>query len=232
MHPIQPFQRVSGLLAVVGGPLAWASLLLGLSAVGFDGELLSDPARVLAFSPVAAGLIRWSFVLSIFGAYLLLMPLAIWLGAAPERQADAGWRWLTLCGLGYLALGALGAAILAAAWAWLSASYAQTPLDQRPALLLAFSAATTIAEDGLQGVVQNLAGAIWWLGIGASVRRQRPGLGAFTIALGGLSLINVVGNLTGSAALSLIGLSATALLAPLWSIWVGLLTARGGLGRR
>lgn len=226
MHSVRSFQRLSGLLAVIGGPLAWGSLLLGLSAVSFDFEQLSDPQRILALGSAAAPLLRWSFLLSMFGAYLLLIPLTIWLGATFGSPDSSVWRWYTFCGLSYLVLGALGAAILAAVWAALIGLAASSPPDQQPALLIAFTTATTIAEDGFQGVVQNLAGGIWWIGLGSSLRHQQRRLGLFTMVLGGLLLINAAGNLLNSEPLSLIGLTATVLLAPLWSIWIGLVIAR------
>lgn len=227
MPSVRPFQRLAGLLAIIAGPTAWSGLLLGLSAVGFDFEQFSDPRIILGLGPAAAPLLRWSFFLSMLGAYLLLVPLAIWLGSTLDDPGDPALRLTTFCGLSYLTLGAVGAAILAAVWPSLMTANASATGQEQAALLIAFTSATSIAEDGFQGVVQNLAGAVWLVGLGSLLRRRRRLLAGFTIALGLCLLANAIGNLIEYEPLSLIGLTATILLVPLWSIWIGLELLRG-----
>ncbi len=225
MRHVGPFQRLSGLLAVVAGPTAWASLLVGLSVVNFNFEQFSDPRSILALESTAVPLLRWSFFLSMFGSYLLLIPLAICLGSILGSPGDPTVRFYTFCGLIYLVLGAVGAAILAAVWPSLITLAGRTSSQEEGTILIAFTTATQIAEDGLQGVVQNLAGGIWLAGSGSLLWQKRRILSGFTIALGVILLVNTLGNLIEYEALSLIGLTATILLVPVWSVCAGLVVA-------
>jgi len=134
--------------------------------------------------------------------------------------------WYTLCGLSYLGLGAAGAAILAAVWPLLISVYGTTAPEQQASVLLSFTTATAIAEDGLQGILQNVVGSVWLLGVGSLLWRRQRLLGGFTCLLGAMLAVTALGALLASEALSLLGLSATILLAPLWSIWAGVVALR------
>ena len=123
-------------------------------------------------------------------------------------------------------LGAAGAAILAAARPYLIEQYAQATAAQQELLLLDFQLVNAIAEVGLQGVLQNLAGAIWFAGMGFLLRQKKSGLGIFAIAIGVFLLLNTVGNMFNLEALSLIGLTANILLGPVWLILTGIAVMR------
>lgn len=222
---ISSFGRLAGLLAMVAGPAALGSLLLGLSAVGYDFERFSDPQTILTLGAGGAATLRWSYLLSMLGAYLLLIPAALCLDsihAADHRSA----RRYTFAGLIYLLLGALGAATLAAVWPLLITRYGSAGADQQASIEIAFETATTIAEDGFQGIVQNIAGAVWFGGMGTLLWRQRRLLGGFSVAIGVCLALNTIGNLLLIEPLSLIGLTATILLVPLWSIGIGVILVR------
>ena len=88
-------------------------------------------------------------------------------------------------------------------------------------LLNDFDLARRIAEDGLQGVVQNVAGAAWFLGMGSLLRRHRPALGAAAIAVGAFLVVNAIGIMVDVEALRFIGLTGNVLLAPAWAIGMG-----------
>jgi hypothetical protein len=229
MNSVPPFQRLSGWLAILAGPAAWSSLVLGLSVVGFDFEQFSDPAMILGLGPTAAPTLRWSFLLSLFGAYLFLVPLALWLGSTLASPTDPRLRLYTLCGLIYLILGAVGAAILSALWPSLILTYAGTAPAQQSFVLLSFTTGMTIAEDGFQGVIQNVAGGVWFVGIGALLLNRHHWLGWATLIVGIFLLISAVGGILAMEALTLIGLTATILLVPLWSIWMGIVLLRAPL---
>jgi hypothetical protein len=106
----------------------------------------------------------------------------------------------------YLVLGATGSAILAAAWPFLIERYELATTAQKEFLIIDFQVVNAIAEEGLHGVIQNLSGAIWFLGIGYLIRSRRNGLGIFTIALGIFLLLNTIGNIFNLEVLSLLGL--------------------------
>ncbi len=220
-------RRVAGALAVVAAPLTLTGLVLGLTLVDFDAEAFREPRTVLGLGADAAGTLRASYLLVMLGSYLLLVPAALWLATALGRRDDPVWRTATVSGLAYLGLGAAGSAVLAAVWPDLVERAAEDGADL-DTLVVAFSTATRIAEDGLQGVLQNLAGAVWWVLVGLRLLGTRlRGLAVLTLVLGAASTLNAVGGLLSLDALVLVGLSATVLLGPVWAVWVGISLLRG-----
>jgi hypothetical protein len=225
MQPSLIFPRFAGWLALLALPCAWAGLFVGLSAVGYDFEGFSDPATVLAIGNAGAGLIRWGFWLTMLGSYLFLTPLAFWLEAQASQANTLFARWITFCGLGYLSLGAAGAAMLAASWPALIEAATAEP-GSSEAILVAFRTATALAERGLQGPLQNLAGALWWAGLGWLLLEQRRALAIFSYLLGLCSFLNALGGISQVEALNFVGLVGTLILAPLWAAWAGLIALR------
>lgn len=217
------FQRWTGILAIVAGVLALLSLVVGLAGVEWDFEVFSDTSSLIAIGSAAAGFIRWSYWLNMLGNYLLLIPLALllyqWLTPINLDYT----RLFTASGLLYLVLGAAGSAILASAWPFLIEQYEVASQAQQEILQLDFQVVNAIAEEGLHGVIQNLAGAVWFLGIGSLLRAKHNSLGILAVAIGIFLSLNTLGNAFNIEALSLIGLTANILLGPLWSIWIGIL---------
>ena len=227
MKSDQSFQKVVGWLAIAAGVLAFGSLLVGLAGVSWDFEQFSEPASLIAIGAAGARFIGWSFWFNMFGNYLLLLPLVLWLYLWLRDEHEAGALLYTLGGIFYILLGAAGAAILAAAYPVLIEAFGQTTIEAEQGLLLAdLRLVQAIAEAGLQGVGQNFAGAVWLIGIGSLLRTRRNGLGLFSIVIGGFLVLNTLGNMFNVEALSLLGLTATILLAPLWSILLGSLCLR------
>ena len=203
--------------------------MLGLVLVGFDAEAFRDPDVVLGLGVGAARTLRTSYLLTMLGSYLLLVPLAVWVWSRLREQRDrASAMTVLVAGLAYLLLGAAGASILAAVWPALIEEVAG---GSDPAVArVAFLTATRIAEDGLQGAVQNIAGAAWWLSVGLWLRGlPHRGLAVLTLVLGAASALNALGSLFAAEALTLPGLTLTVLLAPIWSVWLGLTVLRGRL---
>jgi hypothetical protein len=222
MHTDNSFQRLTGILAIVAGIFALLSLVIGLAGVNYDFEVFSDTSSLIASGTAAAVFIRWSYWLNMFGNYLLLIPLALllhqWL-----KNVQASYALLfTASGLLYLALGATGSAILATAWSFLIEQYATATAANQPFLVIQFQVVNAIAEAGLHGVIQNFAGAVWFLGIGSLLRTKQTGLGIGAMVVGLFLTLNTLGNMFNIEALSLLGLTANILLGPLWSIWVGI----------
>jgi hypothetical protein len=219
----------AGALAIAAAPLTVLGLVLGLLIVDFDAESFRDPDVVLALGPDAAGTLRVSYLLVMLGSYLLLVPLAVALWSRLGPRRDATWTTALVAGLAYLGLGAAGASVLAAVWPALIEQYATSGADQS-AVRVAFVTATRIAEDGLQGAVQNLAGGVWWTLVGLRLRQAgHSRLGWLTLVLGAASTVNALGSLLAAEALTLLGLTLTVLLAPVWSIAVGVTLVRDRL---
>lgn len=222
MHTENSFQRLTGILAIVAGIFALLSLVIGLAGVNYDFEVFSDTSSLIASGSAAAVFIRWSYWLNMFGNYLLLIPLALllhqWLKAVQASYA----LLFTASGLLYLALGAAGSAILAAAWPFLIEQYTTATAANQSFLVIQFQVVNAIAEAGLHGVIQNFAGAVWFLGIGSLLRTKQNGLGIGAMVIGLFLILNTIGNMFNIEALSLLGLMANILLGPLWSIWIGI----------
>jgi hypothetical protein len=196
---------------------------VGLAGVNYDFEVFSDPSSLIASGAVAAVFIRWSFWLNMLGNYLLLIPLALLLHQWLKTVHDSYALLFTASGLLYLALGATGSAILAAAWPFLIEQYEIASVASQPFLVIQFQVVNAIAETGLHGVIQNFAGAVWFLGVGSLLRVKRRGIGIGAMVIGVFLVLNTLGNMFNIEALSLLGLTANILLGPLWSIWVGVL---------
>lgn len=218
--------RWAAVPALLAGPLAIGGLILGLTLVDFDAEAFRDPDAVLRLGADGAGTLRASYLLVMLGSYLLLVPLALWYASALGSRDDPRWRLATVAGLAYLGLGAAGSCILAAVWPDLIEQYADG--GDPDTLVVAFRTATRIAEDGLQGAAQNIAGLVWWGLLGAALLRAgRRGLGILTLVLATASTLTAAGSPLRLDALTLAGLTLTVLLVPVWAVWSGLWLARG-----
>ncbi|MEE9203246.1 MAG: DUF4386 family protein [Dehalococcoidia bacterium] len=220
------FKRLAGWAAIVSAPLAFASVVLSLAPVNFDFEAFTDASLAIQKSAGQGDLIRWSWVLDVLGYYLLLLPLALFM-----------WNWLkprnpnlvtlfTLCGLGYLFFGALGAAIFAAVLSTVADAYAQATgvaKQTQEALYVTFSDAVM---GGVWSTLNALLSAAWWLGIGAFLQSERRVLGWVTIVLGAIIAVSWVGTITDLQGLIAITVPLYLLIAPLWALWLGIVLLR------
>lgn len=214
-------RRALSVIAILAGALALAGLVVGLAGAGFDVEAVSDPESFAALGTGAVAPVRWGTWLSMFGNYLLLVPIALhllrWLRDDDPFVADVS----TAAAGFYLLLGAAGGGVLAATQPELIQQYATADAATRPGLLADLDLVRRIGEDGLQGVAQNVAGATWFLGMGSLLRRHRPVLGGLAIAIGAALVLSVVGIVVDVEVLRLLGLTGTLLLVPAWAIGLG-----------
>jgi hypothetical protein len=219
-----PHRRATAVVTIAAGVMSLASLIVGLSGADFDFEAVSESATFIALGTDAVAPVRWGLWLSMFGSYLLLVPVALlllrWLRQDDPVVADLA----TVAAGFYILLGAAGASVLASTLPDLIQRYADADaadVAMRAGLLNDFDLARRIAEDGLQGVVQNVAGAAWFLGMGSLLRRHRPALGAAAMAVGAFLVVNAAGIMVDVEALRFIGLTGNVLLAPAWAIGMG-----------
>ena len=223
------FVRFSGVCSVLAGVFALAGLVVGLITVDYDFEVFEDTSRLISLGADAAGAIRWSNLLNMFGNYLFLLPLALllfgWLRSADEGRT----RFYTTSGVLYITLGAAGASILAAGWSHLIEAYAAASAEFQPILVSQIELVNAIAEQGLQGALQNIVGALWFIGMGSFLQSQRSAQGIFGMVVGVALLLNAVGNLFNIEFLSLLGLTGNILLGPIWAIWMGVSLLRKGI---
>ena len=221
MNDRRSFQKVAAITTLLSGPLAWLGLIVGLMGVGYDFEVFSDVNSLIAVGSEAAGLIRWSLLLNMFGSYLLLMPLLLFLWAWLKEDSPLFVNFYTLSGLLFLLLGAVGAAISASVWPKLINEYVGASAGQQEVLAAIFRAVAGVTEEGIQSTIQNVPAAIWFLGMGSLLRQRRRGLGILALVLGVFLLLNGIGSLLQIESLSLLGLTGNLLLVPIWAIWFG-----------
>jgi hypothetical protein len=226
MNNQQTFHKWGGIFAITAGILALLSLIIGLAGVNYDFDVFSDTSSLIAAGASAAGFIRWSYWMNMAGNYLFLAPLALILHHALQENNPLFSQFYTLNGLLYILMGAAGSAILAASWPYLMTEFATASANQQAILTADFQLVNAIAETGLHGIIQNLGGLVWFLGMGSLLRSKRNGLGLFAMVIGGFLVLNTLGNMFNIEALSLLGLMANILLSPIWSIWIGTLLVR------
>ena len=221
MSDHQSFQRFAALAAIISFPLALGSIVLPGMAMDFNMEASTNPALLLSVGADGARLLGWGLILDMLSYYLPLLPVALFL-----------WRWIgprnpdwalfyTSCGLGYILVGAIGAAILAAVHPPLISAYAQAPVEQRPVLEAVFSAIGNIVYGGMWGILGALLAGIWFLGIGLLLRGERRIFSIFSIILGISALLSSLGTILGIEAIALLGV-IYGLLAPVWALWLGI----------
>jgi hypothetical protein len=214
-------RRATAVVTIAAGVTSLAGLIVGLSGGDFDFEAFSEASTFIALGTDAVEPVRWGLWLSMFGSYLLLVPVALlllrWLRQDEPVVAD-----LSTAAAGfYILLGAAGASVLASTLPDLIQHYADADAAMGAGLLSDFDLARRIGEDGLQGVVQNVAGAAWFLGMGSLLRRHQPVLGAAAIAVGAFLVVNTVGIMADVEAVRTIGITGNVLLAPAWAIGMG-----------
>src|SRR6185503_5685067 len=207
---------------IISFPLALGSIVLSGMAQDFNMEASTNPALLLSVGADGASLSRWGMILDMLGYYLPLLPVALFL-----------WRWLgprdpdwvlfyTSCGLGYILIGAIGAVILAAVHPPLISAYAQAPVEQRPALETVFSALWNMVYGGMWNILGELLAGIWFVGVGLLLRGERRIFSIVTMILGISALLDSLGMILNFEGLALLGLSIYVVLAPIWTLWLGI----------
>ncbi len=222
MNNERSFQRLAGVMAIISAPLAFGSLVLSLAPVDFNVEVFSDMALFISVGASGANLLRWAWVLDILGYYLLLAPVAfvLWHWLKPRGPTRVG--FYTFCGLAYVLIGAIGAAILAAVWPPLISAYAGAAGQQREILEAVFSSVTDLVYGGLWGLLLGIPAGVWWLGMGLFLRRERRILGVVTVILGIANLLAAIGAILNLGDLTMPFLSVYLFLAPIWALWLGI----------
>lgn len=193
-----------------------------MPSAGFDlGAFRATP---VAFRAVAGNVsaVRWSMLFDLFGSYLLLIPVTLFL-----------WKWLTpknpsfvalcsLCGVSYCLFGAMGAAVLAAVIPAQLTAYAQATgfeLQVHEAVLTAF---TNAVYHGVWGLLDTMLAGVWWIGIGAYLRGERRIIGSVTILLGVSYLFSGSCRVLGAETAAMAGLVVYFVLAPIWAASLGI----------
>jgi hypothetical protein len=130
-------------------------------------------------------------------------------------------RFYTTCGLGYILIGAIGAATLAAVQPSLILAYSQASVEQRYVLETVFITMWNMVFGGIWRLGGALVG-VWFFGIGLLVRDERRIFSIVSMIFGASPFLGSLGMLLGIKALFLLGASIFGLLAPIWALWLGI----------
>jgi hypothetical protein len=216
------FQRFAAVTAIVSFPLALASVVLSGIAQNFSPDVAANPALMLSIGAGGANLLRWGMILDMLGYYLPLLPVALFLQHWLSPRSPSWVRFYTICGLGYIFIGAIGAATLAAVQLPLINLYAQASADQRYVLETIFSTIWNMVFGGIWNMLEALLVGVWFLGIGWLLRTERRIFSIVSIILGTSALLDSLGMILNIEVIFLLGAAIYVFLAPFWALWLGI----------
>lgn len=225
-HDIAGFQRVAAVSAIIAAPFSYLLTFTLLRAVSFDFTILGTPSELIAIGPGGAQVFRWTMVLDIIGQYFLLLPLVVFLWYWLRPKAYLTVTLLTIGGVVYVFIGALGVSINAAVFPDLMIQYADAGPERRAMLEPVFTAFANALMVGSWGIFVRFVGGLYWVGIGFPLREERKHVGTFTILLGLLTLVSAFGNVVHIVPLIGIGTLGYLLGFPLWALWLGVILYR------
>lgn len=213
--------RIIGIVTIISGIMALASMVVGLLATNFDPDAFSNPVRILEMATASPDLLRWFMLLDMFGYYLLLLPVIVLLHQQ-MKQITPWATFLTACGYSYVVIGAIGASALAASWPWLLNEYRQSTDDGKLILRSMFLLTNDFIVKGMWNTLEVFLGGAWWIGMGlfAAIPRSLKitsilcGIGSVLDGLGEVFLLDAVAE---------IGLNIYLASAIIWAIWMGLI---------
>ena len=216
MKDDQSFQRFAALITILSAICYFISVVLLGQVLNFNFEAFSG--ALISIGSRGANLLRWAMIFDVFGSYLLLAPLALYL-----------WNWLkpkspnyvtlyTLCGLAYILIGAMGAIVLSAVLPPLINEYAQALAQQQDSLQAVFNSFFNAVFLGLWNPLEVFLLGIWLIGLGPLIQWERKALGVVTWLLGLSALIDSAGRFLDVQLMFIIGSGGLFMLVPVWMI--------------
>lgn len=223
MKKIFNYKKIVGIITITTGVVAAACILVGAIAVDYNFDAFSDPTLLLQYAHNSKAA-YWFLLLDMAGYYLLLLPVIFYLHKQYKYQSP----WvplLTFSGLGYVLVGAIGAAILAATWPQLM-QYSLTPGADQQTVSLVFNTLTLIVTKGLWNILEVFFAALWWIGFGILFRRDHKTIGLLSIIAGIACLLDSVGTIAGWNMMAEIGVNIYLLMGIIWPVVLGIYTIR------
>ena len=222
MSKLPSFQRFTAVLLVISFAAALASNILQGLPLKFSEAVFSNPGIMLKVEADGARLLGWGLTLDMLGYYLALLPAAIFLHKWLEPKNPAWVRFFTVCGLGYILLGAAGAAMLASALPPLVSAYGAAAPAQQPGLQSIFTTLWAMVYGGLWNLLGELLAAAWFLGIGWGLSAERKYFILLSTIVGVAALLDSLGTITSFEPFTAPGLLIFLALAPVWALWLGI----------
>lgn len=219
MNDYRSFQRLAARITILAAITYLISVVLVLAVMNFSFSADAFSGAMISAGSRGASLLRWGMIFDVFGSYLLWTPLALhlWVWLRPKSSNHV--TLYTLCGLGYILIGSMGAIVLSAVLPPLMNDYVQASAAQRDTLQVVFNSFLNAVFLGLWNPLEIFLMSIWLIGLGPHIQRERPGLGLVTRLLGFSALIDSIGRFLNLQTIFTIGTSGLFLLVPIWLIW-------------
>lgn len=190
-----PSGRVAAITAGAGIICMVVSGLLFFATGGVSSSGTPQTQAMLADGARGANLVLWASFIDLCG-YLLLAPLALYLHQ--RFRQDPLIDLYTVAALAYILIGALGAAMLAAAAPMLIRDYATADVAQRISIATTFSSLNQIVSVGFWQILEGIPGGVWLIGIGTSLyQARRRVLSLVPFVLGGFLLLLAAARILG-----------------------------------
>lgn len=225
MNDDTSFRRIAAITAIISAPLALAADAIVTLAVDFNFELMSDQAGLIALGARAAEILRFGETLGLFGYYLLLVPLALYLWYWLKPRSPKMVTMYTVFGLANIFIGAVGASLRVGVLPEMMSAYAQATNAQGQILSAVFQSVVDVIF-GVIGPLESLLFGLWLLGIGLVLRIDRRGLGIIAVILGMAFLGTAFGEMLRIELLSMLELAY--FISPIWVLWLGFVIWRRG----
>jgi len=221
MNNNDTFKNIAAWTAIISMPIALLSTFLNVYWTNFNLLAFTSP-EILLQEMTEGSWLRITFSLDLFGYYLPLIPLAIYLPRLLNAESELPVKAFTFLGLAYTICGAIGAALCIAILPDLADSYLQATGSDKVIYLTIFSAFFNGIFFGLWDLLDPILAGIWWLGIGFYLQTKWKILGRVTMILGASTLLTSIGYIIGSPDIEATGLNIYLGLAPTWAAWVGI----------
>ncbi len=231
----EPLVAVAALAFVVLNNALAGSLFLAVC--GFDIATFADRGALVDRGSAVAEVLRWAAVIDMVG-YLALAPVVVYLHGRFEAATAGrpGRRWvvgvLTVCGLGFVLVGAIGAVLMASVAPALLLAAGEGAAAQAAARTT-FSALANSVYVGLWGTLELMLYGAWLIGVGWFVRAEGRAFAGFAL-VGGLGALGygLRTGLTGRTPVEGIGPLEILILGALgfasaWVVWLSVRLWRG-----
>ena len=224
MHDQTTFGRFSAISAILSAPLALLSTFIAIAAVGFNFDLLDEPAGLIKLGSGPANLFAWSWILAALGFYLLLVPAALYLDDWLKSKKPNLLKMYTVFGLSYIFIGTIDLLTMVTVLSPMMRAYADAQGPQREVLVVVFQPFANLAFADLS-TLTFILGGIWWLGIGRILTSEKRVLGIITVNLGVATFGSGLGYLFQFEPLARLEVF-NYFLGPIWALWLGVVIWR------
>lgn len=218
--------KLVGGLTILSGIIAFLSIFLIAMGVNYHFEVFNNPVLILTLPGVNAEICKWSMIFDMLGYYMLLLPVIYYLHDW-MRNKTAWSNVITFCGLAYVLIGAIGAAILAVAYPHALNIYPNASPEMQPVIKSNFEIVNNMVYGGMWNLLEVLFIGIWWSFIGVVLfKAGRKSIEFLSVIVGTFCLLDSFSAMITSASLHELALNGYLYLSIIWAFWIGILIYR------